>query len=494
MKKLTYSLIIMIGLFLTACGGNNSTGPNNNKKPQVDFSHSKAPIVGEEVTFTGKEKSSSSDIKSWKWNFGDANSSTASGKEVTFTYKKAGDYEVVLTATDVNGKSAKVKHFINVMKQGQANFTIAWSFSTGNSVQRPNIASAPAIADDGTIYYTENNNDKNSSIIAVTDQGDNAKLKWKVSIGSNMKQAPAIGPDGGIYIGDADSEFVKITKGDISWRKNVHGSVRNATAAIDDDGNVYIVTKGAGHQGGVISFAPDGTRRWAFYDVASMFESPAISKDGKTIFGLVTRKNKAYMQVFNTDDGSRKWSKKVVKNGYAGGTSISIGQDGTIYVTASNEVVAVTPGAAGVKGSIKWTQSVSHANLSGVVIGPSGSLYVGSKDGLVALNPDDGSIKWTYDQINASQNVPAVDNNGNIYVGTLNGKFEIISPSGQLLQEFSLGNSSVNSPVIADDGSVYVEAYDNSKIKLYKITGKDNDGPADSNWPMKGKNRKHTSS
>lgn len=215
-----------------------------------------------------------------------------------------------------------------------------------------------------------------------------------------------------------------------------------------------------------------------------MYTSPAISNDGKT--GYFYTQATKILHAINLADGSFNWGLKVSSDADYG-TSVSIGSDGTIYLTTGSDVIAVTDN--GTSGSIKWKAQVSSANRSGVVIGPNGDLYTGSKGGLVSLNPDDGSINWVNDSIVIGNSVPAVDSNGNIYVGTINGKFAIISPSGKLLKELTLGDGLVTSPVIADDGTVYVSAKDGSNIKLYKISVPNSNGPANSNWPMKGQNR-----
>lgn len=198
-KYTIYTLIILMGLLLTACGGNNPV--KNVLSPNVDFSINPTPVkAGQKVTFTGKQEQSSSQIKTWQWNFGDANSSTATGKTVTFTYQKAGSYQVVLTATDVNGKTAKATHTVTVQKKAfQA--SVAWSYTTGNTVKRQNANTRPAIGDNGTIYYVESFAQKNSEVVAVTDNGSSASLDWTWKPGVHMQQGPSIAPDGNIAIG-----------------------------------------------------------------------------------------------------------------------------------------------------------------------------------------------------------------------------------------------------------------------------------------------------
>lgn len=482
----TLSITILIGLLLTACENNPAGSGINPALPDVDFTYTKTPLAGQKVTFVGKQNQISSKITSWKWNFGDADSSTATEKTVTFTYQKAGSYQVVLTATDVNGKTAKATHTVNVQKKAfQA--SIAWSYTTGNTVQNPNDEAKPAIGDNGTIYYLEGwAGGGNSQVIAVTDNGSSATLEWTAKPGHRMRQALAIAPDGNIVVGDWSLDAMhKISSkdGSILWNFKTNRGVSNCTSAIDAAGNIYFGTKGSS-KSGIVSVDPSGKLRWRDKDIGSVYTSPAISNDGKTVYFYT--QGSGILHAINTADGKFNWGLKVSSDG-AYGTSLSIGSDGTIYLTTGSDVVAVTD--KGSSGSVKWKAKVTSPAKSGVAISPNGNLYTGSQGGLVSINPDDGSINWVNDNLVIGQSVPAVDSNGNIYVGSINGKFAIISPAGKLLKELTLGSGMVYSPVISDDGTVYVSVFDGGKIKLYKITVPNSNGPANSNWPMKGQNR-----
>jgi len=59
---------------------------------------------------------------------------------------------------------------------------------------------------------------------------------------------------------------------------------------------------------------------------------------------------------------------------------------------------------------------------------------------------------------------------------------------GTLLWEFETGDGVRSSPAIGSDGTVYVGSRDK---KLYAIKT-DSKGPANSPWPMRGQNARHT--
>lgn len=492
MKKIKFlSIFLLLNLIFISCNKDeDEINPPTEETPDVDFVFSpEEPKVGETVTFNADPEPGSSEISSWNWDFDDG--STSSDRNSTNVYDEVGEYTIILTATDVAGTSTEVSKSLSISEEGEEAFaaTIAWSYSNGTEVENPNDgSSSPAIDDDGDIYYLEGYAGENSTIVAVTDNGDSAQKKWSNnSFEHNLRNAPSIGPDGDIYTAAwlVDAMFrLDSENGDVVWNAPTGSGISNSTAAIDSEGNIYIGSRSEG----IYAWDSDGTELWHHESESGSgtpyYASPALSEDESTLYVLMTG---GEVWALSTADGSPKWSEPVeVSPGL--GSSLSVDKDGTVYATTSTEVVAVSDN--GDNGSLKWNVEVEGAADSGVVIGPEGDLYTGASAGLISLNPEDGSQNWIYETF-VEESVPAVDINGNVYIGSVDGKFHIVSPVGKALKVFELGDNIVNSPTIADDGSVFVEATENFKIHLYKITVEDS-APADSPWPMKGQNKKNT--
>lgn len=460
--------------------------------PSIDFTFSpEQPVDGEQIFFSPQTENES-EIVSWHWNFGDAQNSTADVMAPTFSYPVGGNYEVSLTVRDAAGNFSKIYKNVHVtLKEIPAE--IAWEFTTNNAVRSINDgSSAPAIADDGTIYYVESRATSASSVVAVTDLGTSAELKWTSNaVGGELPNAPSIGPDGNIFINawvdDKAISKLNAADGSIIWSGPIGTDVSNNTSAVDSEGNSYHGSRSQGSNGGIFSWSPTGDLRWSITSIGSFYAAPVLSSDESTAYYLNTSTGKIW--AINTADGTEKWEEPVGLDAGRHGSSLSVSADGTIYFTTKTHVAAVTD--QGTTGSVKWSTEVNDAAQSGVVIGPDGKLYTGSSGGLVSLNPEDGSINWINESFSVNESVPAVDADGRIYVGSTDGRLIIVHPYGEVLKEFEIGDGVVNSPTIADDGSVYVEAMSNSKIKLVKITVKEN-SPADSAWPMKGQNRKNS--
>jgi PKD repeat protein len=112
--KYKYIIILLLGFILISCHKNSERAV---LVPDAEISFTpNSPQAGHEVTFVGKTNVASSQIKSWNWNFGVDDQSTASGDTVTFTYENAGTYEVHLKATDVNNNTLEYKKSITVQK------------------------------------------------------------------------------------------------------------------------------------------------------------------------------------------------------------------------------------------------------------------------------------------------------------------------------------------------------------------------------------------
>lgn len=486
--KFNYSLLLAFLVVLTSACSKDE----DEKAPVAEFTFSpESPLAGDEVQFTDNSQPGSNDIIEWTWDFGvvDGNSDQ---QNTTYVFQEEGDYDVRLFVKDAAGMTAICEKVITVEAKPVTEFeaTLDWAFNNGTAVEGYNDATRAAIADDGTIYYVEGIG-ANSQVVAVTDNGTTATKKWSYAAGVNIKNAPSVDTDGNVYIGSwAVPSLLSLSAADGTVRWHVETGTRgvsNSTCAMDNNGNVYVSTKGSATSG-LYSFSPDGTKRWEVLDLGSTYSTPALSADGSTAYFFDTSNGLVY--AINTADGTFKWNEAVsTSSGY--GTSISIDSDGTLYLTTDTEVVAVNDNAT--SGAIKWATEISQANSSGVVIGSDGILYTGSSAGVYALNPADGSVKWQHEVV-IEESVPAVDKNDNIYVGTQDGRLVIINSQGEKVKEFTLGSGIVNSPVMTDDGTIYVESYDVSAgtITLNKISVPDS-APASSAWPMKGKNRRHTS-
>ena len=96
--------------------------------------------------------------------------------------------------------------------------------------------------------------------------------------------------------------------------------------------------------------------------------------------------------------------------------------------------------------------------------------------------------KWAFNTGGAVDSIPAFGSDGTIYVGSYDNKLYAINPDGSKKWAFETGDEVHSSPAIGSDGTIYVGSYDANFYALKTSST----GPADSPWPMFGRNARRT--
>ena len=188
------------------------------------------------------------------------------------------------------------------------------------------------------------------------------------------------------------------------------------------------------------------------------YGSIAIGKSG--IIYVVTR-DRGKLVALNSIDGTEIW---VIEVGETWSSPV-LSADGTIYLPTRNSVVAVDSK----DGTIKWrfTDMAKPTDRLTVNIGNDGSIYFGADDGyLYALNPN-GSLQWkTKVSTKPIKDTPGIGHDGTIYVGGDDFKLFAVAPDGNLKWAFVAGGFIHSAPTIDADGTIYFGCKDSS---LYAI-------------------------
>ncbi len=129
------------------------------------------------------------------------------------------------------------------------------------------------------------------------------------------------------------------------------------------------------------AFSPDGTLKWTYdaglpnpMDGVRFVGSPVIAADD-TVIAL---SNKAVVYAFSPD-GTLRWKTALgdpIRT--SDQPSPIIGKDGTIYAFADHMLTAITP-----EGKQTWKMRLSDDALVAPTLGPDGTLYVGTNDGML---------------------------------------------------------------------------------------------------------------
>ncbi len=389
------------------------------------------------------------------------------GSVVDFAATKDTVYYIVLDTMDTLG--------------GETTLSLTdalWQFATGdisdNDLRRPTITNAPAVGPDGTVYVSSTDR----FFYAINPDGS---LRWRTATDFySDSSAAAIAPDGTIHFGTVTGFVYALNPdGTVRWSANPGVSGFVAAPAVAADGTVYFKQD----EGITRAFSPQGVERWR-YAIAGegSYAGPAIGPDS-TIY---VSANDGAIHALNPD-GSLRWifrPQTATGTNDASGiyTSPALDQDGNLYAcTLNGTTFSITP-----DGNLRWVFRTPGAgeNVSSSIALGDGRAYFASYAGLLyALDQTDGSVVWTASiEAQARSSSPAIAADGSIIVGSYANKLFRFSRDGELLRAWAAGNWFRSSPVLAN-GRIYVGNGD-GKVYAFNLDGVEPAAGPDYPWPQ----------
>lgn len=297
---------------------------------------------------------------------------------------------------------------------------VKWKYDTNNG-----YFSSPTIAEDGTVYVIS----YNGFLLSLTDKTTYAKLNWKswLSYFFNLC-SPMIAEDGIIHVGSPSFLYLQLYPNGLKRFRYETDWCIISSAAIDDDGTVYIGSKD--HH--LYAFIPDKKLlKWKFaagefFDGHCVDSSPAIGDDGTIYFGTDTYGAAGQTPVNVTDnfwavnpDGSLKWFFET-EDGVE--SSPAIGYDGSVYFGSYDGYLYAVEDK-GDYGELKWKFKTEGAIDGSPIVDADGVIYFASRDSYVyALYPD-GSLNWKFKGDDGFESSPSIDDKGYLYIGSFGGTF-----------------------------------------------------------------------
>jgi len=289
---------------------------------------------------------------------------------------------------------------------------------------------AIALGADGTIYVgsADSHGYALGNLYALAPDGTE---RWRVEL-EGVQAPPAIGADGTIYVNSYEKLHALDADGSERWSFRVDGYVDHAPA-VWTDGTVYVASSR------LYAVDPDGSERWSFALDRSARSAPAVGKDG-TIYVVG--------EVLHAvdPDGTERWS----FTGSNLASSATIAADGTIYV-AGDELHALEA-----DGTERWSFQHGDRVTTCPALGADGIVYIATKDSdLYAVNPD-GTRQWVYMTFERyTRHAPVVDAGGTIYISASQSEsLYAVTPDGKLRWRID----GRGSPALDADGVLYVGA------------------------------------
>lgn len=301
-------------------------------------------------------------------------------------------------------------------------------------------------------------------------EGSPGSLRWKTpGISGDVNGAVAVGFNNDIYIGSSNNFLYAFSaNGALTWRYEA-GAAIDSSPLVGNNDDVFIT----GSDGRLYGINAEGERRWGWgshYDTGSSIQSsPALGTDGTIYFGDSSGKLHAVSAFDGLAQTTGSWPVDVTNAEIV--TPPVISQDRTIYVGATDgHLYAYDP-----EGRRLWKSGTS---IGSVMVGmamvereysvvlPSGTvrttivvvLYVVSNDGqLVAVSGEDGSVLWSYPLSGPMRSAPVVGPDGTIYVGTSTGLMALNADVDALTPRLRFVHVApdVGTPVIDSNGIIY---------------------------------------
>jgi outer membrane protein assembly factor BamB len=177
------------------------------------------------------------------------------------------------------------------------------------------------------------------------------------------------------------------------------------------------------------------------------------------------------------------WQQPFVSGNLYVSPAISIANDGTLYLGSNDGYVYALDSTN--LGALKWKVRINNTNRAPFtspnsiyttpVVGPNGTIYIGSNEGyLFALNTN-GTIKWSYSAGYPLQSSPIMDASGSIYFGAGNKVYAIgdagIEPYSKWLNPFPTNANVNSSPALGPNGYLYFGSDDGYVYAVDSFTG-----------------------
>lgn len=181
-----------------------------------------------------------------------------------------------------------------------------------------------------------------------------------------------------------------------------------------------------------------------------------------------TKDDMIYVSSWNGDvtaihapSGSQQWETNI---GWSSASSPTIAGN-ILFVGSSDGLYALNKKT----GSISWKKEIGAVSSKPAI--SDGIVYCGSHGGKVyALNAENGKVKWIYETDGSIYSSPILDKNV-VYIGSNDGQlYAFDADTGNIIWSYQTDNAICSSPLLHDD-VVYVGSWDNNLYALDSKTG-----------------------
>lgn len=500
-RPCTVALFGVLAIVLVACG-DTPTEPEQDPDPDSEVSVESSftidpeePAIGDEVTLDGTDSSiEGADELSFMWTLDQPDESQAAVAETnaettSFEVDVEGTYEITLEVSAEDAADSATESFtVEEDEGGSGDMDRAvWTYETDAY-----LTTAPALGPDGAVYIGDALG--SGGLFAFTENGDE---KWSRSMEVGT---PTVSEDGNtLYVGSSGEDklyALDAETGEEEWSFDAEGELSDVYhTALDSDGMLYLAVELTTIESverslyAIDSEADNEADRveWSADINGSSESHPAVDESGSVVY---VGSEDGRLHAVSTVDGEPLWDVQINSDeDRALLSSPAIGEQGTVYVGSTDGALyAVTP-----EGEVDWTFDEIDVPVDGdPVIGPNGDhIYVvgnsdepGENDRLFAVDTNGDEVWTTVGTPPAPPaGSPVVGDDGTIYYNADDGLVAINPDDGSREWAFSSDGFVRAGPVVSSDGTLY---FGSEGQTLYALDS-DSQGLSESSpWPLVG--------
>jgi len=338
---------------------------------------------------------------------------------------------------------------------------VKWTFQPESPTLRPLFSWNPVVSSGGTLYVASHGADAGFWAI-----GRHGQLLWRFEPADQLVpdySAPALAADGTVYFTSTTHLYALRPDGTLIWESKLPEPCWFSSPTIAPDGTIYLCT-GDGfsdtENGYLLAFDIDGTLKWDYLAGSDIVSTAAVGNDGVVISATY----EGTVFALNAD-GSTRWELEVGESRTVW-SSPAIEDDGTVYIgirggtlTCPHDydngfLYAISP-----NGALRWKLQTEGWISSCPAIGEDGTIYAGSISGyLYAVSPD-GNLKWRFATDGAVLGNPAIGGDGTVYIApATSSTVYAVNPDGTESWSYSVASPTLygGNPVLAEDGLLYI--------------------------------------
>ncbi|SEN74902.1 PQQ-binding-like beta-propeller repeat protein [Paenibacillus sp. OV219] len=298
---------------------------------------------------------------------------------------------------------------------------------------------------------------------------------WSKQVGQGNETAPAIGPDGTVYMHVVLGFLVAYNPdGTVKWTQSGFSYITSITVR-PDDGTVYVTDDYK-----LYAYTPARSLKWSISLPYST--PPLLGRDG-TIYVVTNLGERSTLQAV-TPSGKIKGHLDLDQTsstvGGAIGTDGTIylgGNHGTLYAVSPQTTVTITVPSIGHLPAkiitrltpiphLKW-KTILGGGYASLAFDPNGTLYAVSNDHhLYKVNPSTGAAAVLFTGNGMFTNTPAIGADHTIYAAASD-RFYALNPNGAVKWSYQTHGTVTTSATLDAMGKVYFGSNDNYLYVLY---------------------------